>query len=124
MEVILLVGMPGSGKTHYGNELVKETGYLFLDDLKDKELFVAALKARKSVVVADPWLCLPDILDSALKISRVHTEAIQVIYWKNDLQQCLRNVETRNDGRKVDVMLKHLAKTYSPPESAREVWKV
>lgn len=122
-KVFLLIGLPGSGKTHYGTVLSKEFSMEFLDDLKDRKLFESRLAEGKSFVVADPLLCRSAARRLAIEMVGGAGFDPVLVYWENNPEKCLRNVAYRNDGRKVEQTIKDLSKHYLPPDDALEIWQ-
>lgn len=52
-KAIVVVGMPGSGKTTYCNEFIKTNDYVFIDEPKSAK----ELKVEKNIIIASPFYC-------------------------------------------------------------------
>lgn len=102
MKFILLIGLPGSGKTHYGNA----TGLPFLDDVtqnggvKAVRNFVETANSD-TVVLSDYSFIFPDELMRAETVLRGMWPGskFEYIVFANDPEQCWKNVQRRQDGR-------------------------
>jgi predicted kinase len=101
---ILLVGLPGSGKSYFGNN----SGHPFLDDVTQTgELYRVVptrLLSSGTIVLSDYGFIFPDVRHNAVAyLKGVNYECqIQWLVWENDPEQCWRNIETRNDGRVIN----------------------
>lgn len=130
-KITLIVGLPGSGKSHLGNEMMKnESNTHFFDDLgmitNKAEIFLYDWQKRNKhinhVIITDVYLCSKDTRESAISLlKRVFKDAaINTIFFENAPEKCLDNVKERNlkgDKRKVEGMISILSKTYMPPEN-------
>ena len=125
-KIIIIVGLPGSGKTTL-IENMKELGDLLLDDISRRktpfEDLVAAIHDpnAKRIIVSDPLFCHRgnqiDIHDQ-LKTYPVH---LDWIFFENDPQQCLINVQHRNDGRDVNGFIYEVSGVYFIPENSHVI---
>lgn len=124
---IVIVGMPGSGKTHYGNALSKENGYPFLDDITPSNKFQTLLEIsnmNQNVILSDVSLCIPEIRDQAANILHSLGYEIEWIFFEKNAEKCVRNVERRADNRFVLPSIHVLERLYEIPEgvNARLIW--
>jgi|ERR1700739_1102547 len=119
MKFIMLVGLPGSGKTHFGNEL----GFPFFDDLTQNG-GVAAIKTAVqghhvvSVVVSDFSFIFEQARNLAVALLSKEFPGctFQWEFWENDLQACLANLERRADGRVISQgYMEVISKMYTFP---------
>jgi hypothetical protein len=124
-ELILIAGLPGSGKSFLGRELSQETGYPFLDDVSrtldpDRQpvIQLSQYSQHEGLILADPWLCAKDgITNARLLLSKAFPGvSVRLICFENDLAVCLQNVKQRADGREVLGLLKTLAAVWNPKE--------
>lgn len=126
MQITLIVGLPGSGKTTLGNQLADG---LWLDDisvigglslLKD-----AISNGWERIVVSDVFLCRPIDRLNAVRWLKEHAQGydIEWIYFENAPEKCQANVLRRNDSRKVSELIHELTKLYVIPDGV-EVKKV
>lgn len=128
MTIFVLVGLPGSGKTYFGNLLQAEMDQsVFLDDISQtgglellKQDFV-----DKDIIIADVHLCRTDVRMKAETILKENfpNHEIEWIYFENNPSACLENVWRRNDGRQVADTIKMLYPLYKIPDNV-EVKKV
>lgn len=117
MIIYLLIGLPGSGKTHFG----REARIPFLDDLSQngglKTLKIRHLK--ESFAISDYTLIKESTRQLAEKIlhEMYPSAIIDYIVWRNDPEACWENVERRKDGRKIpESFLYMLSNEYTYPK--------
>jgi hypothetical protein len=121
MKIILLIGLPGSGKSTYGKDL----GFLFLDDLMQNG-GIAALRevdpTTETLIISDSGLIWPESRKTLERLIRqiiLVTAPFEYVVWENDPVACYENIVLRNDGR---IISKHallqMSKTYVYPEGA------
>ena len=123
-KVTFIVGLPGSGKTYLAHKLIKISRQfrqtLLFDDMKSKDMTKAeeAVKAGKDLYIADPWLCYPDYLAKAkiLVTDKWGASEVEVIYFENHPEACIRNAKHRADERNVEGFIRHATKHYVIPE--------
>ena len=124
-EIILIAGLPGSGKSFLGRELSQEKGYPFLDDVsrtldpdRDPVLQLSQYAHLAGLILADPLLCAKDgIANARILLAKAFPGvSVRVICFENDLAVCLHNVKLRADGREVLGLLKTLAAVWNPKE--------
>lgn len=137
-KVTVIVGMPGSGKTHLGKEMVNQqpSNTAFLDDLgtitDNAELFLfdwAKKPINKNIthlIISDVYLCFENVRNPALNIIQsLFKEAdLNVVYFENNMARCLKNIEDRKkkgDKRNVEGLLDMLKNNYIPPENSHVI---
>jgi hypothetical protein len=138
MKIIMLVGLPGSGKTTLGNIMMSRAGlsspdFIFLDDITIfgglASLEEAISFGWNNIIVADVFLCRTSDRTKAvqwLKKNAVGYE-VELVYFENAPEKCRANVLRRTAGgdhRKVNDLIADLAKSYIIPEDvvAIAVW--
>ncbi len=102
-KVILIIGLPGSGKTTYAKSL---TNYLICDDFITHAYngkWLRSIKDDNQVCLIDPRLCSYSIFDRYMKkiLTVVDREDIKLIIFDKSIEECYSNVVNRNDGRKI-----------------------
>jgi broad-specificity NMP kinase len=118
----LITGLPGSGKTMLAGELADYATHV-VDDITD--LGELPEDDGEDIIITDVNWCDPDVLRRAqtmLKLRYPH-HIMDVVYFRNEPEQCRRNVEYRNDGRFVEGTIRRFAPIYNPPKSAYPVWR-
>lgn len=120
MIIYLLIGLPGSGKTHFGNKMRMP----FLDDLsqngglqtlKDKHF-------KESFVISDYALVKESTRQIAENVLRTMypTALIDYIVWENSPEKCWKNIKRRKDGRKIsESFLYMLSNEYTYPKGVK-----
>lgn len=103
----LLVGLPGSGKTHYGRGM----GLPFFDDVTqngglDWLLSFSILSPtldldELTVVLSDHGFIFPKVREKVVYFLKSHYRncKIEWLVWDNDPVTCWENIQRRNDGR-------------------------
>lgn len=128
--IVVIVGLPGSGKTHLGEQMAKELNCLFVDDVSYScaiqglyDLFINLAKHPVSVI-ADPQLCVSDNRRYAQRLLTELGFDVEWIFFENDTFHCLANCTGRGkDNTRVDIQV--LCQFYDIPEGedVRPVWK-
>lgn len=127
-QLIILVALPGSGKSFYGNSLKKLLGTScnFIDDINNLNPLEDSLKNFKTTIIADPLLTS----DKTRKLSETYLKtyfpkvSIQWIFWENNPEDAWINIKKRNDGRIISQsFLKQLSSQYNPPNIDFKVYK-
>jgi hypothetical protein len=117
--ITLLIGLPGSGKTYLGNKLSQETGAVFIDDIKSTNQLSIPFAANKDIIIADMALCSTNTRLECIRILELMAKEANIvliinkIFFENNPQKCLANVEYRNDGRLVKNAILMAAKEYA-----------
>jgi len=121
LELTLIIGLPGSGKTHLANYLAKENT-IILDDIKSQDQL---LETDNDIIITDPNFCKTDVLNNALIIlqKKYPKHIIKKIFFENDRVKCLNNIKYRNDNRKVEKFIELLSRSYAPPSDSLEIWQ-
>ena len=119
-KVIFLVGLPGSGKTHYAGGF---PGYTLLDDpsvFVTHESLLKFMADHGDLIISDPMLCREWTQVSAKAIFSRYAQ--RWIYWENDLEACLNNIHKRNDDRHISLdFMKALSRQYFIPDGVAQI---
>jgi len=110
--IIIIIGLPGSGKTTYSNKL-KLNNYQIFDDFISNFFngnLIAALKNYINICINDPRLCDINIFNKYIKIIQnfVSKENISLVLFQNNYNACLKNL---TDIKKIN-SLKYLSTKY------------
>jgi tRNA uridine 5-carbamoylmethylation protein Kti12 len=118
MKIILLVGLPGSGKTTYGKSL----GFPFCDDLSQNGGIIALREvdpATETLIISDHSLIYPKsrkAFESILDRIFLVTEPFEYVIWDNNPEACYQNILRRDDGRIISSpALQQMSKEYIYP---------
>lgn len=100
-KAILIIGLPGSGKTFLANSEYVPKGYNLVDDPKDRNLILNYIKQNKNIVITDPHLCNPQNRKKAIDYFNIFGYQVECIFFENNVEKCQKNLIFRNDGRKI-----------------------
>ena len=131
MRIVLIAGLPASGKTHLGNKIALEQNLILIDDpidLIEVELIVS--NSEKGIVFCDHNFCIPRLRTVATNylLEKFPDAELEWIFFENDVNQCLSNLYYRQDNgddRKVEGLIRGLSSYYSIPcdEKCIPVWR-
>jgi hypothetical protein len=142
-QLVFLGGLPGSGKTHYANQL-EQQGWVFYDDFqrcadgnsprfRDSRHYaelVSHLQGGQRCIVSDIRVIHDEYRRDAEATLRqdVGNVPTELRLFKNDPKQCAENVRNAGDGRRVKPRLEAIefwSKHYSAPRDAilHSVWR-
>lgn len=126
MKITILVGLPASGKTTYGNTL----SGVFIDDISQNNAITILEDCIRnnygSIIISDVNLCKDSVrknCESWLNNNAKHFEQ-EWIYFTNNPEACLKNERQRKldgDLRKVSCLIKSLSKEYIIPEGVKVI---
>lgn len=120
--IILIVGLPGSGKTYLANQLSNENR--IFDDITSLD----ELSSNDNFVITDVNFCDKNILSVAIdKLNKLFPyHSVEIIYFENDPDKCRNNVIYRckefNDCRNVEGTIRRFEKIYDPPYNSEKIW--
>lgn len=122
-DIVLWVGLPGSGKSHYATKFCD----MVVDDITDLSQLPAPDSLEgKRLGITDVNFCDPKVLSAALtKLKEIYPSAvISISYFENDVDKCRANVVYRNDNRVVDGTIRRFSSVYKPPSPAIPIWSI
>lgn len=103
MSLVIVVGLPGSGKTEHCKQYAEDGHVVFDDYLRTfwNGDLIKTLREGKKVCINDPRLCDFRVFDRHLKvflnlnIEGFSIENIKVVLFKNEPVKCLNNAQRR-----------------------------
>lgn len=122
--ITALVGLPGSGKTHWAKENVPADAH-YIDDIQEVSQLTDA-PGDKNIYFSCPHLCDDNTRTLASGIlHKIFPDAeFQWLYWENDWKAAWENVKARDDGRIIsEHFLRSLAARYNPDGCQFEIYK-
>lgn len=127
MKIIFIVGLPCSGKTYLGKDLIKNGGR-FIDDLSKQGLPTLDNVSENILVISDPYLCRQKDRNLAQQYvkKKFPNCTIEWIFFENAPTKCLNNMQRRmseGDNRLVRGLIVSLSKEYVPQGNILLVWE-
>ena len=121
---ILIIGLPGSGKTFLIKEKFSNGDYVVIDDPKDSLLISDMISVGRDLVIADAHLCDKLVRNSALCSLSAAGYEVSEIFFDNDPEKCKANIAFRNDGRVIkDLTTFHYTIPPHAKERTRKIWQ-
>jgi hypothetical protein len=116
LENIVIVGLPGSGKSHLGARLAAEAGVPFFDD-------ATGLPSAPGFVLTHPVLCGTEMRDRAVaQMQQAWPDVpVRLVFFANDPERAIANAATRPN-KPVAGFIRQLSRSYAPPSDALPVW--
>jgi len=123
--ITCVVGLPGSGKTHYANQECSKTGGIVIDDITSFNQLKSAFVDNEYIYITDPHFCIPQLRYNAEKMISSLGKNIEIkwIYFENSAEKCLKNIKHRKDNRSVEPTIMIYTKIYDPPKDAKKIWQ-
>lgn len=120
---LLVVGLPGSGKTHYALGLQAQ-GWLMVDDITDLSDLPPAQPGLR-VVITDPNFCVTSVRQAAQAVCAQIYHTVDCVFFENCVTKCEVNVAHRADGRRVQGLLRSLSRIYEIPADVQplQIWQ-
>lgn len=127
-EIIIIVGLPGSGKTYLANKEYVPRGYILIDDPSSETFDVGKpqLDKAKNYVICDPHLCSSSAREMAILIFEKLGFEVKYIYFENNVNKAYSNIKNRNDKRKVSInTIKWFSENYTIPNRVKQlkIWE-
>ena len=122
---IVIVGLPGSGKTTLAYQLAKEiVTAVVIDDTKTKKE-IESLLSEETVILTSPLFCKKKSQDRlAEDLQSLGITQVEWIFFENEPSQCKKNASRREE-KNVTQSINYLSKCYHIPEGVvtRPVFK-
>jgi hypothetical protein len=98
MQLIIIIGLPGSGKTYYSNQF---KDYTIFDDFVTHFYNGKVLKSIKDgekVCLIDPRLCIFNVFERCITEIELYIPRtdIKLVLFENTPSQCVKNVKNRD----------------------------
>jgi hypothetical protein len=131
LRIILIIGLPCSGKTHLANSLLgRNWGWQLIDDPKYfKKVEDVIWTATNTVIISDPNFCIKENRLSAIrKLKSIRDVDIDFIYFENNPKKCIKNFKYRKmngDERNVLNTILLYTKKYTIPQGVEifNIWQ-
>jgi predicted kinase len=119
-KIVLLVGLPGCGKTTLGKSLESKE-CIFIDDISIYGLSIlkSIINNYDKIVIADVFLCRKEERLKCIQFFSNYNCELEWIFFENDPKKCYKNVDKRADGRAVKGLIKHLSEQYTIPHDSK-----
>ena len=108
--LIILVGLPGSGKTYLGKN--KYNNYIFFDDYLHNHGHTKIsdiMRKNHRVIIACPYFCDRNRFQNLiLEIENILNVKIDFIFFENNLENCLYNLKDRPEAIKTCNILHYI----------------
>lgn len=120
--IVIIVGLPCSGKTTYANILKDEKKMIIYDDFFREYAncsLINDIKNNINVCMNDPRLCIINNFEFIINdiIKYIDVEKIIVIIYNNNPKQCIENLKLRkhdnNTYKKIENSIKNISTSYN-----------
>lgn len=124
-EIVLIMGLPGSGKTTLAK--TKYFDYELIDDISLKINVLHEYDKFNKLVITCPFAggIDKDKLENRLNQWFSNIEKIDYVAFENNIEQCLKNIVARNDDRVImAATVERMAKKYKPERFTNNILPV
>lgn len=115
MKITFIIGLPGSGKSTFIKQY--ENDAVIIDDPKKKD--IVNIQETEWLIISDPNFCNKQTLNNAKKYleNKFSNLYFEYIYFENDVENCINNINHRNERMNAiyDVII--LSKKYVVPNN-------
>lgn len=112
LKAVLIVGLPGSGKTTLAKTKYVPQGYTLIDD--PVNLLSVEEVLTEKVVITDPYFVLTDAREAAKKFFEEKGYEVEFIYFANEIATAEKNCLSREDDRG-EINVRMFSKFYTIP---------
>ena len=117
------MGLPGSGKSYLAKKIAEDCkDPLIVDDISSINK-LPKNGVYSDIIITDPYFCLEKVRLQANKYIIDNYKCVEWLYFENNQEKCLKNVSFRNDGRKVEGLIRLLQNIYFPPKNNISIWQ-
>lgn len=106
--ITIIIGLPGSGKTYYSQKL---SGFILDDFLNGDYINIIKPHLNKNIILIDPRMCIQSVFDRIYN-NLIKLSSIQLILYKNDPEQCLKNIVNRDTRKNISETIQKYSKCY------------
>jgi predicted kinase len=127
-KAIVIVGLPGSGKSHYAARLAEKSGAIIFDDASKNYIcpidIMKDIIQHEDVILIDPMLCFQGVRDKAEQVLEEYGVETEWVFFENDPERCAENAAARAD-KNVGPDIRAMSSFYCVPQDIipLPVWK-
>lgn len=107
MKAIVLVGLPGSGKTTFGIKFANDNNFVFIDEPKSEN----DLLVNSNIIIASPFYCIKKNRDQIKTILEKNGYEVEFLFFENNKEKAIINCNKRKD--KI-INMNYWSKVYEP----------
>lgn len=103
-KAVLIIGLPGSGKTYLANTKYEPKCYVLIDDPSNNKSSSALMTyhlndTSRNLVITDPHLCNTKNRNKSVEFIKSKGYEVECVFFENDEEKCKKLLKERNDGR-------------------------